>query len=64
LIADSDKLKELESVFQKLAVRLSSGIPLEEKDEIQETIDRVFDAIRELNAIYGRLLARLDEDEK
>jgi hypothetical protein len=64
LLADSDKLKALELLFQKLAVRLSSEDPLEEQHETQEAIDRVFDAIRDLNAIYGRLLARLDEETK
>jgi arylsulfatase A-like enzyme len=62
IVADSDKLKILESGFQVLATRLSSEDPLEEKEDAQDAIDRVFDAIRELNAIYGRLLARLDEE--
>jgi hypothetical protein len=62
LNADSDKLKVLESVFQRLAIKLSLEDPIEEEEgEAQEAVDRVFDAIRELNAIYGRLMARLDE---
>jgi hypothetical protein len=61
LHGDSDKLKELESVFQKLAIRLSSESPLEDLDEAREAIARVFEAIGELNSIYGRLMARLDE---
>jgi hypothetical protein len=62
LAADSDKLKAIELVFQQLAVRLSSTRFLEEKDEAQKATDAVFEANRELNAIYGRLLARLDEE--
>jgi hypothetical protein len=62
LSADSDKLKALESEFQRLAVQLSSAKFLEEKGGLQVAIQAVFDSNRELNAIYGRLLAKLDEE--
>ncbi len=64
LAKDSDKLKAIEAIFQQLAVRLSSTKFLEEKDEAQIAIDTVFEANRELNAVYGRLLARLDEEKR
>jgi hypothetical protein len=59
LAADSDRLKALESIFQQLAIRLSSSRFLDGKDEPQRTIQEVFDAKRDLNALYGRLLARI-----
>jgi len=59
LAADSDRLKALESIFQQLAIRLSSSRFLDGKDEPQRTIQEVFDAQRDLNALYGRLLARI-----
>ncbi len=62
LAADSDRLKALESVFQQLAVKLSSARFLEEKGEVQVALQAVFEANRELNLVYGRLLARLDEE--
>jgi len=63
LAADSDKLKLLESRFQQLAVQFSSAQFLEEKDLVQAAIQTVFEAVSELNEIYGRLLARLDEED-
>jgi hypothetical protein len=59
LAADSDTLKALESIFQQLAIRLSSARFLEGSDEPQRTIDEVFEAKRELNAVYGRLQAQI-----
>jgi hypothetical protein len=64
LAADSDKLKTLESVFQRLAVLLSSPKFLEERKQVKTAIQTVFEASSELNAIYGRLLARLDKEGK
>jgi hypothetical protein len=60
--SDFDKLKAIESAFQQLAVRLAAVGFLEEKNEAQRATEAVFEANRELNAIYGRLLARLDEE--
>jgi len=62
LAEDSDKLKALESGFQRLAVQLSSSKFLEEKEQVEAAINTAFKANRELNAIYGRLLARLDKE--
>jgi hypothetical protein len=57
LAADSDKLKALESVFQQVAIRLSSPGFLDRRDEPQRTIEEIFDAKRDLHTIHGRLLA-------
>jgi hypothetical protein len=64
LAVDSDKLKTLESGFQQLAVQLSSSKFLEEEKQVESAIKTVFQANSELNAIYGRLLARLDKEGK
>jgi hypothetical protein len=61
---DSDKLKEIESVFQGLAVKLSSELFLEERGAVKAAIAAAFEANGELNAVYGRLLARLDKEDK
>jgi len=62
LADDFDKLKALESDFQRLAVQLSSPKFLEKRKQDHVAIQTVFEASRELNAIYGRLLARLDKE--
>lgn len=59
LAADSDKLKALESVFQQLAIQLSAGRFLENKEEAQVSMNNVLEASRVLSAVYGRLLARI-----
>jgi hypothetical protein len=64
LAADSGKLKELEVIFQNLAVQLSSARFLEERGTVQASIEAVFEANGELNSVYGRLLARLDKEER
>jgi hypothetical protein len=64
LAADSDKLEALESEFQQLAAHLSAPSFLEKKDEFQAATETVFEANAVLNAVYGRLLARLDKEEK
>jgi 23S rRNA G2069 N7-methylase RlmK/C1962 C5-methylase RlmI len=64
LDADSDKLKGVEVVFKKLAVQLSASGFLEKKDEFQAAVQEVIEANSVLSEVYGRLLARLDEEEK
>lgn len=62
--ADSSKLELLESVFRQLAVRLAEGRFLEDKDKAQTAIRDVADALNGLNAIHGRLLGRMDKEDK
>lgn len=64
LAADSDKLKAVEGAFQKLALQLSARGFLEKKDEFQLAVQEVLGANSVLSEVYGRLLARLDEEEK
>jgi hypothetical protein len=64
LAADSDKLKAVEVAFQKLALQLSAPGFLEKKDEFRLAVQEVLGANSVLSEIYGRLLARLDEEEK
>lgn len=60
---DSDKLKVLETLFQHLAVRLSSRAFFEDRMQVESTMETVLGANCELSAIYGRLLAHLNEEE-
>ena len=62
LRGDSDKLKGLETLFQGLAVRLSSRAFFEERVQVEQAMEAVIEANRELGAIYGRLLAHLNEE--
>jgi hypothetical protein len=64
LAADSDKLKAVETAFQKLALQLSTSGFLENKDEFQSAVQEVLVANVVLSEVYGRLLARLDEEGK
>jgi hypothetical protein len=64
LASDADRLKAMETVFQKLAVQLSAPDFMERKDEFEAAIESVFEASRDLSAVYGRLLSRLDKEEK
>ncbi|MGA2166972.1 MAG: hypothetical protein ABSG62_02090 [Terracidiphilus sp.] len=64
LAADSDKLKAVEAVFRKLALQLSAPGFLEKKDEFQAAVQEVLGANSVLSEVYGRLLARLDEEGK
>jgi len=64
LAGDADKLKGMETVFQKLAVQLSAPDFMERKDEFEAAMGAVFEANRDLSAVYGRLLSRLDREEK
>lgn len=63
LAADSDNLEVVEVAFQKLALQLSAPGFLEKKDEFQMAVQEVLGANSVLSEVYGRLLARLDEEE-
>jgi hypothetical protein len=58
--ADSDKLKEIETVFQNIAIRVSSVRFPEEKGEVDKAVGEVLRVSGELGAINGRLLRSLD----
>lgn len=62
LAADSDKLSAVEAIFRKLALQLSTPGFLEKKDEFQAAVQEVLSANSVLREVYGRLLARLDEE--
>ena len=62
LTGDSGKLREAESVFQRLVIRLSSFRFFEDNDEARAEFDAVLESSRGLSAVHGRLLARLDKE--
>ncbi|HUY94945.1 MAG TPA: hypothetical protein VMU71_06585 [Terracidiphilus sp.] len=63
LIADSDKLKALEIVFQELVGQLSLVRSLEDKANARSTGDAIGRAKAELSSVHGRLLSRVDEED-
>jgi hypothetical protein len=62
LAADSVKLKVLDSILLRLAVLLSRGDPLMEKEEIRQALSDAHETSRVLNEICGRLMANRDEE--
>lgn len=57
--SDSDRLRMLEDDFRQLAEMLSSDV----NGESRVATDAAVIASQELNAVCGRLLARIDEEE-
>jgi hypothetical protein len=62
IAGDTDRLKAMESMFQKLAVQLSAPSFMEKKDELEAAIGAVLEANRDLSTVHGRLLSRLDRE--
>jgi flagellin-specific chaperone FliS len=64
LRGDFDKLKKVESSLQQLATKLRTPASLEDEESISAMIETASQANTDLQEVCGRLLAKLDKEER